>query len=166
MSVKLSATELRTWQRLQVVTESLRREVGRGLHNDAGLSGSEFTVLTHLVAVGGEARPARCARAIGWDSSRLAHQLGRLDRRGLIDRVSVDGRGASPSLIRLTDAGRAAHRAAVGPHLRAAKTWFADGLSGRQMLALSDALETLQAHIESLAAPAPHSLAGKTAGSR
>lgn len=155
MSAKLSATELRTWERLQVVTESLRREVGRGLQRDAGLSPTEFTVLAHLAAAGGQARPAHCARSIGWDSSRLAHQLARLERRGLVDRVSVDGRGASPCLIKITDAGRAAHRAAVGPHLRAAKAWFADALTGQQMLALSDALDALQAHIDTLAATEP-----------
>ncbi|OBB99933.1 MULTISPECIES: MarR family winged helix-turn-helix transcriptional regulator [Gordonia] len=147
----LSARQLDVWQRLQTVTETLRREVGRGL-KDAGLSEQEFTVLAHLVEAGGSARPSDCAREMGWDSSRLAHQLGRMEKRGLLERgPEIDGDGRA-STISLTDDGRRAHRRAVGPHLRAAKQWFGDALTDAQLAALGDALTALETNAARVAA--------------
>lgn len=140
----LSREELDLWQRLQTVTELLRREVGRGLQEDAGLSEQEFTVLAHLAEAGGGARPSECAQSIGWDSSRLAHQLGRMERRGLVARTPETGGDGRASRAALTEAGRAAHRRAVGPHLRAAKRWFADALTAAQLVALGEVLSALE----------------------
>lgn len=143
----MSTHQLQVWQRLQTVTETLRREVGRGLQEDAALSDTEFTVLAHLAELGGSARPSACARSMGWDSSRLAHQLGRLAKRGLVSRstgADGDGRGA---IVALTEAGRLAHRRAVGPHLRAARIWFADALDEGQLAALDDALAAIERHL-------------------
>ncbi|HEY0238669.1 MAG TPA: MarR family winged helix-turn-helix transcriptional regulator [Friedmanniella sp.] len=149
MSARLTSLELDTWQRLQQVTERLQREVGRGLRADADLSGAEFATLAGLAAAGGEDRPAACARRIGWDSSRLAHQLERLENRGLVRRSPTAGRGRA-SIVALTEAGRDAHRHAVGPHLRAAKRWFADALDHAQVEALADALQSLEHHTDAL----------------
>ncbi|GAA4837168.1 MarR family winged helix-turn-helix transcriptional regulator [Luteimicrobium xylanilyticum] len=140
----LSQEELAVWQRLQTVTEMLRREVGRGLRDDADLSEAEFTVLAHLVEAGGAARPSDCAQSIGWESSRLAHQLGRMERRGLIVRTpEADGDGRA-STVALTAEGRSAHRRAVGPHLSAAKRWFADALTPAQLAALAEVLSAFE----------------------
>jgi DNA-binding MarR family transcriptional regulator len=146
---RLSPSQLDTWQRLQVVTDRLRRRVGAELRADADLSEPEFSVLAHLVDMGGDARPTACAAAIGWDSSRLAHQLRRLERRGLLERRSGPSDDARGSTIAITDAGRAAQRAAVGAHLRAAVTWFGDGLTDAQLAALDDALRALDDHMRS-----------------
>lgn len=150
MAERLNRQQLDAWQRLQVVTERLRRVVGRDLREDADLSEAEFTVLAHIVEAGGAARPGECARSIGWDSSRVAHQLRRLEARGLVIRnagTPEDGRGV---VIALTESGRAAHRAAVGPHLRAAANWFADALTSEQMGHLDDALISIAAHLDRL----------------
>ena len=152
MSAKMSADELRVWEQLQTVTETLRREVGRGLQSDAGLSDGEFTVLAHLVRLSGSARPSECARSMGWDSSRLAHQLGRLEKKGLIARAAEGGGDGRASTVALTESGRAAHRRAVGPHLRAAGRWFADALTATQLAALADALGALEDNAARLAA--------------
>lgn len=137
---------LHAWQRLQTVSETLRREVGRTLKADADLSDAEFTVLAHLAHLGGTSRPTECAESIGWDSSRLAHQLGRLERRGLIDRAPDAGGDRRSSMISLTAEGRRRHRRAVGPHLRAAKRWFADALTEQQLRAFDEALIALERH--------------------
>jgi DNA-binding MarR family transcriptional regulator len=157
MSANMTERQLRTWENLQEVTELLRREVGRDLWNDAKLSEAEFTVLAHLsMAAKGTARPSECARAIGWDSSRLAHQLRRLEKRGLVEKAASEAADGRASLIALTDEGRTAYRRALGPHLRSAQKWFADALSEEQVDNLADALETLLRHGSQLAAaPAP-----------
>jgi DNA-binding MarR family transcriptional regulator len=153
VSALLTSLELATWERLQQVTERLQREVGRGLKTDADLSKAEFAALAGLAAAGGEDRPAAVARRIGWDSSRLAHQLERLEAQGLVHRRPTPGSGRA-SIVALTDAGRAAHRRAVGPHLRAAKHWFAEALDGDQLAGLADALGAIEQHLDALTTPA------------
>lgn len=150
MSEKMSAEKRRAWELFHVANERVRREVGRELWADAQLSDAEFTVLAN-VAVGENRglalRPSECARAIGWDSSRLAHQLRRLEGRGLIARAPGEGDGRA-SVVTFTEEGRAAYRAALGPHLRSATEWFGDALSDEQAAALVDALESVMAHVE------------------
>ncbi|SDQ30950.1 DNA-binding transcriptional regulator, MarR family [Curtobacterium sp. UNCCL20] len=154
MQRRLTEQELATWQRLQVVTERLRRRVGADLRADADLSESEFTVLAHLVDMGGSAGPTACAAAIGWDSSRLAHQLRRLERRALVERHRGVHDARSSSIV-ITATGRSAHRAAVGAHLRAAATWFGDALDQPQLAGLDHALQALTEHMRRLDAEEP-----------
>jgi DNA-binding MarR family transcriptional regulator len=155
MSVNMSEQHLAAWQKMQVVIEILRREVGRDLWADAQLSDSEFTILAHLAAETNGVRPTDCARAIGWDSSRLAHQTRRLEKRGLVARSAAadDGRAVQLSI---TADGRRAYRASLGPHLQSAKKWFADGLTDEQVDGLEVALDALADHISHLTAVPPH----------
>src|SRR6478609_8518040 len=130
VSARMSPQQLHTWETLQLVMDALRREVGRDLWNDAKLSDAEFTVLAHLHSSGEEGvRPAQCARAIGWDSSRLAHQLRRLEKRGLVATRPAGGEDGRATLSSLTPAGHDQYRRAIGPHLDSARRWFADGLT-------------------------------------
>ena len=128
--------------------DALRREVGRDLWNDAQLSDAEFTVLAHLHSNDEEGvRPAQCARAIGWDSSRLAHQLRRLEKRGLVETRPAGGEDGRATLSRLTPEGRTLYRRAIGPHLDSARRWFADGLTGEELDGLEKSLDSLLSHI-------------------
>ena len=139
---------LPTWEKLQSVTEHLRRETGRSLTQQANLSQPEFTVLAHLAPAADGMRPSACARAIGWDTSRLSHQLRRLERRGYVLRSSGGAADGRATVVRLSDEGRRTYRRALGPHLRAAEHWFGAALSEEQLVALSDVLEALALHID------------------
>jgi DNA-binding MarR family transcriptional regulator len=149
MSAKMSDRELRVWESLHLVTEHLKREVGRDLWNDAALTDTEFTVLAHLRQAPEGVRPSACAQAIGWDSSRLAHQLRRLEKRGLVSKRpdETDGRAA---VLVLTEEGRAAYRGAIGPHLRSAQRWFAAGLTESQLTGLAEGLDALRDHLAAM----------------
>jgi DNA-binding MarR family transcriptional regulator len=149
MSEKMSSFELGTWENLHTVTEKLKREVGRDLWADAELSDTEFTVLAHLRLSPGGVRPGACAQAIGWDSSRLSHQLRRLEKRGLVER-RADPRDGRAAVLVMTDTGQEVYRKAIGPHLRAAQKWFAAALTPAQLEGLAEGLNALQAHIETL----------------
>ena len=149
MSDKLSPFELRTWETLHTVTEQLKREVGRDLWADAELSDTEFTVLAHLRLSPDGVRPGACAQAIGWDSSRLSHQLRRLEKRGLVERRADPHDGRAAVLV-MTDEGREVYRKAIGPHLRAAQKWFAAALTPAQLEGLAEGLQALQAHIDTV----------------
>ncbi|MFG6503717.1 MarR family winged helix-turn-helix transcriptional regulator [Microbacterium sp. P05] len=151
MSARMSAEELRAWENFQTVAEVLHREVGRELWDDAQLSDAEFSVLAHLQGENSTGvRPSECARSIGWDSSRLSHQLRRLEKRGLVAMKKGDGSDGRATLIIPTAAGQTAYRRAIGPHLRAAKRWFADALTDAQVRNLNDVLDTLLGHTNDL----------------
>jgi DNA-binding MarR family transcriptional regulator len=153
MSDKMSSFELSTWEALHTVTEKLKREVGRDLWADAELSDTEFTVLAHLRLSPEGVRPGACAQAIGWDSSRLSHQLRRLEKRGLIRRRADPSDGRAAVLV-MTDTGQEVYRKAIGPHLRSAQKWFAAALTPAQLEGLAEGLTALQAHIDTVSATA------------
>ena len=144
----MTEQQLRVWRNFVLLAETVHREVGRDLWDDARLTDSEFTVLAELsMRADGTMRPSQCARAIDWDTSRLSHQLRRMEKRGLVARGRGDGSDGRAATIALTDEGRAAYRRAIGPHLRSAKRWFADALDGDRLGHLDDALGVLLEHV-------------------
>jgi DNA-binding MarR family transcriptional regulator len=100
----LSPRELRVWHAFRLMHEDVLGRVGRDIAQATGLSGPEFGVLSRLAPPGkGEMRQQTLARVMGWDKSRLSHQLTRMQRRALIERHPVD---AGAVLVVLTDHGR------------------------------------------------------------
>lgn len=150
MSERLSGRRLQAWEKLQTVTEQLRRETGRVLSTKAGLSAAEFTVLAHLATTRKGMRSVLCARAMGWDTSRLSHQLRRLEQRGYVARSGVDGGDGRATVVALTDEGRRVYRRSIRPHLEAAERWFGEALTDAQADSLYEALAAIETHIERL----------------
>jgi len=84
--------------------EDVLGRVDRDIAQAIGLSGPEFGVLSRLAACGKEGmRQQALAHLMGWDKSRLSHQLTRMQRRALIERHPSDG---SAVLVVLTKHGR------------------------------------------------------------
>ena len=148
VSERLSGRRLQAWEKLQTLTEQLRRETGRVLSTKAGLSAAEFTVLAHLATTPRGVRSVPCARAIGWDTSRLSHQLRRLEQRGYVARSGDDGDDGRATVVALTDDGRRVYRRAIRPHLEAAEHWFGAALTDAQADCLYEALAAIETHIE------------------
>ena len=100
----LSPQELRVWHAFKVMGEEVLARVGRDLAVSAGLSGPEFGVLSRLASIGkGEMRQQDLARSMGWDKSRLSHQLTRMQERKLVERCEAEKRVV---LVVLTKQGR------------------------------------------------------------
>ena len=101
----LSPRELRVWHAFRLMGDDVLGRVGRDIAKATGLSGPEFGVLSRLAAIGqGEMRQQHLASMMGWEKSRLSHQLTRMQERKLIERRSDDDKRAT--LIVLTKAGR------------------------------------------------------------
>jgi DNA-binding MarR family transcriptional regulator len=99
----LTPRELRIWQAFISMGEDVLERVGRDISHATGLSGPEFGVLSRLAAFGkGEMRQHELAQVMGWEKSRLSHQLSRMQKRKLIKRQPIDGRA---TLIVLTKTG-------------------------------------------------------------
>ncbi|MFN2626402.1 MAG: MarR family winged helix-turn-helix transcriptional regulator [Mycobacteriales bacterium] len=124
----LNEDEQRAWQAYLGLTRQLAAAMERQLA-DSGVSGADYQVLAPLTGSSSRGiRPRDLARWTGWDRSRLAHHLRRMEERGLIVREShpEDGRG---SLVRITRAGRDAMRAAAPGHVEWVRDNFIDLLS-------------------------------------
>jgi DNA-binding MarR family transcriptional regulator len=128
----LDEREQRVWRAVIGLHQKLWPELERQLIRD-GLSGAEFTLLVPLSeAPDGLLRARDLCRMVGWERSRLSHQVARMEKRGLVVREACadDARG---SMIRLTPAGRAAIEAAAPGHVAATRRYFVDLLSGEEI---------------------------------
>src|SRR4051794_35130691 len=111
---RLTHDELVVWRSLIDTTAELRRLLGAQLQ-ELGVSSAEYAVLLALTeAPRGGLRSSELADAMDWERSRLSHQLGRMERRGLLRREDCpgDNRGA---IVVITDDGTSALRRASGP---------------------------------------------------
>ncbi|WP_431246938.1 MarR family winged helix-turn-helix transcriptional regulator [Leifsonia xyli] len=151
---RLTDRELAVWRSLLDTTAELRRLLSAELQQ-VELSPGDYAVLLALTeAPDRTLRSSEVADAIDWERSRVSHHLGRMEKRGLIERTDcpTDNRGA---LVVLTDDGFDAIRRASGPHLRAVKRLFADALRPQQIDALADVLGSIREHLDSTEGPRP-----------
>ena len=105
--------------------------VGRDISQATGLSGPEFGVLSRLAAIGkGEMRQQSLANLMGWDKSRLSHQLTRMNERALIERRYAD---TNTVVVVLTELGREKLDAARPIHAESVRRNLLSRLSPEQI---------------------------------
>ena len=84
-SVWLSAREQKLWRSYLEVTGLLQAAMNRQLQRDCGLSLADYDVLVALDEAPG-CRMADLGARLGWEQSRVSHQLARMRDRGLVER--------------------------------------------------------------------------------
>jgi len=127
----LSPQELRVWHAFQLMGEDVLARVGRDIAQATGLSGPDFGVLSRLAAIGnGEMRQQTLASVMGWDKSRLSHQLTRMSQRSLIERRPV---GANTVLVVVTEVGRQKLKAALPVRDESVRRNFLSRLTQQQI---------------------------------
>ena len=108
-------------------------QLARDLSADSGLSEPDYDVLSTLSErPHAEWRASELAARLLWSTSRLAHHIGRMERRQLVARHACDGDGRG-ALIRLTDAGWTALRAAAPLHVASIRQHFVDLLDPEEI---------------------------------
>jgi DNA-binding MarR family transcriptional regulator len=143
----LTPAEDRAWRGYRRMRTLLDLRLARDLAADAGLSEPDYDVLSTITeAPDSRWRASELAARLLWSSSRLAHHVGRMERRGLVTRLSADhdGRGA---VVTLTDRGRAVLEAAAPAHVESVRRHLVDLLSEEQIGVLGDITETVLAHL-------------------
>jgi DNA-binding MarR family transcriptional regulator len=128
----LDEREARMWRAFYEMHRHLDKAIDRQLA-DAGLSTADYDLLVPLSEAPGDGLRARdLANHVGWDRSRLSHQLRRMEQRGLISRRDCpsDARG---TLITLTPAGRRAVETAAPGHVETVRRHFVDLLSPEEI---------------------------------
>jgi DNA-binding MarR family transcriptional regulator len=143
----LDERQAHVWQSHRKLNQELYGVLEAQLLRDAGLSAADYTVLVPLSAApDGVLRARELGAEIGWDRSRLSHQVSRMEKRGLVAReeCSVDGRGL---MVRLTEAGRNAIEGAAPGHAAATQHYFFDLLSDRELATLTEVFDRLLEHL-------------------
>jgi DNA-binding MarR family transcriptional regulator len=121
--------------------------IGRDL-GGSGLSEPDYDVLSTLTEA-----PAGCWRAnelasrLLWSSSRLAHHLGRMERRGLVSRGACDDDGRA-AMVSITPAGRAVLERAAPDHVDSVRRNFIDLLTPAEIETLAAIAEKVVVRLE------------------
>jgi DNA-binding MarR family transcriptional regulator len=134
----LDEREQRAWRSLQVMQARLNAALGSELAAESDLSLADYVVLVVLTEKPqGAARLFELAVGLGWERSRVSHQIARMASRGLVrkERCPSDRRGA---VVVVTDAGRSAIESAAPGHVRAVRQIFIDPLTDEQLDVVAD----------------------------
>ena len=140
----LDEREQRAWRALIELVRGLGAGMERQLAAD-GVSAADFQLLVPLSEGPPEGLRARdLGLAVGWDRSRLSHQLRRMEERGLVQRGTCgdDARGV---VVKITDAGLDTVRAAAPGHVEWVRAHVFDALSDTDVDTLTTLAERLSA---------------------
>jgi DNA-binding MarR family transcriptional regulator len=111
-----------------------------------GLKISQFTVLNHLVRLGGEWSPLRLANAFQVTKGAMTNTIQRLEKRGLV-RVNSDPEDGRGKLISITKKGEAMRTQcvdSVGPLIAA----LAEEISEKELSRTLPVLEKIRNHLD------------------
>ncbi len=135
--------------------------LNRGLQ-ESGLSEADYEILAVLSALDGDRMAARdLCNALGWEKSRLSHQLRRMQKDGLISR-EPNPDDARSNLVCLLPNGRAAIEKAAPGHVEDVRRNFVDLLTPAELDLLATLNERILHHLatnhDSPPKTSPHNL--------
>jgi DNA-binding MarR family transcriptional regulator len=98
--------DLQVWRSFLMMRKQLDRALEQRLQEDAGISGADFEVLMTLNSAQERQLRARdLTELLGWEKSRVSHQVTRMAARGFVERQECSG-DRRASYIHLTGEGR------------------------------------------------------------
>jgi len=142
----LNPREGRAWRAFIHAHQQIEAHLSRRLQ-EAGLSGADYSVLAALSALDGDRMPARelCA-TLGWEKSRLSHQVRRMQADGLVSR-ETNPDDARSTMVCLLPAGRAAIVKAAPGHVADVRHNFIDLFTPAELDVLADLNERILDHL-------------------
>jgi DNA-binding MarR family transcriptional regulator len=136
-----SDREQTAWRAFYELQEVLRGRIEQHLQADSGLSHADYTVLAVLSeADSHRLRAIELGQRLGWEKSRLHHQLTRMCKRGLVRRSSGEGRAVN---VTITSAGLSALEAAIPFHRQHVRHLVLERISPEQLDELGAISRTL-----------------------
>jgi DNA-binding MarR family transcriptional regulator len=125
----LTPEEWELWRSFRSMRRQLDLALERELHHDANVSGPDYEILITLFeSPERQMRARELAGRLGWEKSRLSHQVTRMEARELVERreCDTDARG---TWVGLTTKGRLATLGAVRVHAQTIRSLFFDVLT-------------------------------------
>ena len=150
-ATNVSPAEWDAWRSFTTMRRSLDRALERNLQSTGEISAPDYELLIALFEAPDKTMRARdLAVRVGWERSRVSHQVTRMTKRGLLERTEcdTDGRG---TWVGLTAAGRRAVLSSMRDHAAVIREYFFDVLTSEEIATLQSLSERVLATIE----PAP-----------
>lgn len=125
---EVSPEDWALWRSYRAMSEQLGRELDRQLQRDAGISQADYGILVTLFeAPARRMRIGELGELLGWEKSRVSHQVARMVGRGLVGRLECesDGRG---TWVTLEPDGSRALLGAMRTHAATIRDLFLDQL--------------------------------------
>jgi DNA-binding MarR family transcriptional regulator len=138
----------KAWRAFHKIGTSLLPHLGRQITNHSGISGAEYVV---LVALSELTVPSvnlnRLANGLGWEISRMSHQISRMDEAGLVKKTKnlEDSRCFDVSI---TAKGRKIAEAAIPLQSKEINHCFSEVLTQDQMKSLIEISEAISSHMK------------------
>ena len=138
----------KAWRAFHKIGTSLLPHLGRQVSIHSGISGAEYVV---LVALSELPLPAvnlnRLATGLGWEISRMSHQLSRMEDAGLVKKTKSleDSRCFNVSI---TAKGRKIAEAAIPLQSIEINHCFSEVLTRAQMKSLIEISEAISSHMK------------------
>ena len=138
----------KAWRAFHKIGTSLLPHLGRQITNHSGISGTEYVV---LVALSELPVPSvnlnRLATGLGWEISRMSHQVSRMDEAGLVKKTKnlEDSRCFDVSI---TAKGRKIAEAAIPLQSKEINHCFSQVLTQAQMKSLIEISEAISSHMK------------------
>ena len=150
----LTPAEDRAWRGYRRMRTLLDLRLARDLAADSGLSEADYDVLSTLSEAPGDRwRASELAARLLWSSSRLAHHVGRMERRGLVARAAVDSDGRGAEVV-LTARGRQLVEEAAPRHLESVRRRLVDLLTPAEVDTLASIAAKVVRNLEADSPPA------------
>lgn len=130
----LNAREQTLWRGYLRMTGRLEAAMNRQLQQECGLSLADYDVLVALDESSG-CRMNDLGEHLGWEQSRVSHQLRRMRDRGLVDRHNADD-DRRAVIVELTAQGRDALTTAAPAHAELVRAVVFEGMTATQLRAV------------------------------
>lgn len=138
----------KAWRAFHKIGTSLLPHLGRQITSHSGISAAEYIV---LVALSELTVPSvnlnRLAQGLGWEISRMSHQISRMEETGLVKK----SRNADDSRcfdVSITQRGRKIAETAIALQSKEINHCFSEVLNQDQMRSLIEISETISNHMK------------------
>lgn len=132
----VSDEEWRVWRAFFTMRRQLDLVLERQLQHDADISAPDYEILLTLFESPlKQLRARELSARLGWEKSRLSHQVTHMGRRGLVLRTECDSDGRG-TWIAITPDGSRATLGAMRDHALTLRKYFFDVLTDDEKLTL------------------------------
>lgn len=138
----------KAWRAFHKIGTSLLPHLGRQITNHSGITGAEYVVLVALSELTtSSVNLKRLAQGLGWEISRMSHQISRMEEAGLVKKArnQLDSRRFDVSI---TPKGRKIAEAAIPLQSKEINHCFSEVLTQAQMKALIEISEAISTHMK------------------
>jgi len=138
----------KAWRSFHKIGTSLLPHLGRQVTNHSGISGAEYVV---LVALSELTAPSvnlnRLATGLGWEISRMSHQISRMNDAGLVKKT-VNVKDSRCFDVSITTKGKRIAEEAIPLQSKEINHCFSDVLTQAQMKSLIEISEAISNHMK------------------